>query len=80
MTRVKHRKLCSARIVAHEDYLGGSPRLDGTRLSVRWFAANKDSPPTMWQYYKDYISAEHLAFMFLVISEVEAGLKEARED
>jgi hypothetical protein len=73
----RHYKSCKSSVVSHEHTLGGSPRLNKTRLSVRWFAANRFNPPTFWEQFG--LTIEQLAFMFAVIDDVSRGLKEADE-
>jgi len=68
-------KRCKSSVVAHEAWLGGSPRLSDTRLSVKWFAANRHNPPTFWEQFG--LSVEQLAFMFNVVDDVVDGLRKS---
>ena len=64
------RRYRKPRIVAVPGWLGGRPRLAGTRLGVNWFAANRNEDPAFFKEHWGYIPQEHWDFMFAVVDAV----------
>lgn len=64
------------RVVAHPGWLGGAPRLDGTRLGVEWFTYHRDEPREFFSQYWPYVTDEHLALMFAVVDAVREANRE----
>ena len=58
-------------VVCTPGILGGRPRLDGTRLSVAWFAANDGMPKAAFAEHWPYLTEAHLDFMAAVIHAVK---------
>lgn len=58
------------RIVSTYHTLGGTPRLDGTRLSVTFFAAHRNEPREWFSKHWPYVSDAHLALMFATVDAV----------
>jgi hypothetical protein len=64
-------------IVSTPGTLGGSPRLDGTRLNVEFFVWNRDRTPEWFEtYYGSYVPRAHVDFMFAVVDAVVNALEQ----
>jgi len=66
-------RLPSPAIVATAGTCGGDPRLDGTRLTVEWFAYHRHESRAWFVEHYPYITDAHLGLMFATVDLVIAA-------
>ena len=71
----KDKKKTIPSIVATEGTMGGRPRLNGTRLDLAWYVANRNQPRAWfdesWPYLTDADHALFEAVVYEVIGALE---------